>query len=234
VRRVAPEKLPYIVSLLLETASGVDPEFELGSEAADEILLIRALDLSNFKRDRSSGEENYNDDILAGESLGFREAIGPMLADIAAGIRNGSLRDAAKASSTELECARDDLLRIMECVPAFYKATKWIYGPKAFGLRFASWVSLKKPENISNIFLLIWVLLRRGSAETISSEKIYGLHAVTIEFAQNLVLLEKISTQYCHVHNWLKPRKLKKAFSDKTSFDEFLKKLRSSNFPVEI
>jgi hypothetical protein len=227
--RVSPGELPYILRLILETASGFDPQFVLGSAPADELSLIRALDLSVIKKDPVTEEQAYIDDMLAGKRFRFREAVGPVLADLAAGIQNASLVDAANASRTELECARDDL--IMEFVPELYRATKWIYGPKAFGLRFASWISVKRPERLLNIWLLLWVLLRRVSAEIISSDEINNLHSTTMEFARNLTLLKEISSQYSDRHNWLKPENLRKALSDKILFGEFVIKLRSSNFP---
>ena len=232
MRRVSLEKLPSVIRMILEVASGIAPEFEHGRIPADKHLLISAMDLSTLKLDPVSHLEDYEDDELTGERFRFREAIGPVLADIAAGFRSGSLGDAANASRFELERARDDVVQTMELVQELYRATQWIYGPKAFGLRFASWISRKRPESIMNISLLVWVLLRRVSTEIISSDEIKNLHLMIMSFTQNLRILEKLSREYGDVHDWLKPKYLKKAFSDKLHFDEFVVKLRSSQLPL--
>jgi hypothetical protein len=226
VGRVPLGELPSILRLILETASGLDPEFESGSTPADERLLIRAMDLSTVRTDLS-GETVYQDDRLAGKDMGLRQAFRPMLGDIAAAIRHGTLLDAANASRVELECARDDLTRIMEFAPVLYGATKWIYGEKALGLRFASWISRKTPEPLQRLYLLLWVLMRRVDAQIISSDEILSLHSMAMSIAKDFQKLENLSQNYGQRIEFLKPRYLKEVFADEALFSEFILNLKT-------
>ena len=232
IGRVSLGELPSVLRLILEAASGIEPEFEPGSAPEDERSLIRAMDLSTIKKDASSDEATFHDDKLAGRSLGLRRAVRPVLADIAAAIRHGTLRDAANASPIELEHARDDLKHTMALVPAFYGATKWIYGEKAFGLRFASWMCRKMPENILRLELLLWVLMRRAGADILNSAEIAQLHQITISLARSFLYLKQMSQQDGEFSKLLKPAHLKRVLSDEAIFESFIEKLKSSNLAL--
>lgn len=232
VGRISLGELPSVLRLILDVAGGIEPEFEPGHAPPDERLLIRAMDLSVVKTDPSSGEETYHDDKLAGQSLGLRGALKPMLADIAAAFRQWTLLDAASASQAELERARDDLTHVMALVPALYESTKWIYGKNALGLRFGSWLCRKVPEKVLRLFLLTWVLLRRVSKDILSPEDIAHLRNNTEELYNSLITFKYLSKQTDESAKLFQPGNLKRALSDKTLFEDFLEKVRAANLTV--
>ncbi len=236
-RRVSWQDLPTVIRILLDVASGAEPEHEPALQQsrrpADLDLLFNAMDLGNLKRDPATDQEDFVDDTISGHRLQLREAMPKVLQDIASGIRLGRLSVASAAPRAELEAARDDIRRAMEIGQALYQSTQWIYGETAFGLRFINWISRKAPPGILRSWILIWVNMRRADAELYSNEKIRELHFQATALVQMSQSLKALGEQGGELGKVLNPRNLKQVLSGKMSLEEFarlvqLAKLKSS------
>ena len=219
--RVPLAQLPIVLRVVFESASGIDPKYDTGAEPADQQIFVKATDLAKT-RINSQAEETEVDDKLAGQSLQFRQTIGRVLREIAEAMRTWALVDGANAPRAELEAARDDIRTIMEIVPAFYQATRWIYGEKAFGLRFMNWVATKSPKSLSRLYILIWVNMRRAGSNWLSSDEIRELQANVNYLSRLIDFLKILSVQSDDLAALLKPSNLKKVLSEQTPPNSFV------------
>jgi hypothetical protein len=232
VGRIELVELPTVIRIILETASGIEPEYEPAPQPdelpADQHLLFKAMDLGTLKVDRLNGDESFVDDQIGGHQLELRKAMPGVLRDIAAGIRNGTCVEAANASRSELETARDDIKCALDIAQALYQSTKWIYGETAFGLRFANWAASKAKPEYLRAFVLIWLQMRRAGGEFYSPAEIRLLHSQTMEMALDSQSLKALSVQEGELSKALNPKYLKMALTGKMPFEEFVRKVQSA------
>jgi hypothetical protein len=224
--RVRLAQIPSLLNITLEAASGIIPEYETQEIPENELIFIRATDLSYLRLEAGPRKQIYHDDTLLGNSLGLVGALKFILGDIARAFKYGSLCDAAAAPRQEIEQARDDLRCILQTAQALYQSTKWIYGRRAFGLGFADWMARKSPPNINRAMLLLWVLMRRSGADVLSSEEIRRLHIDTMSLADKFKRLEIVSKQDGPLGKFLRPSHLKRVFSGQLPFAEFERRIR--------
>lgn len=219
--RVTLAELPVVLRLVLEAASGISPEYEPGPSPADQQILVEATDLGKPRINPETGDSEYVDDKLAGHSFQFRQTIGPVLQQIAKGLGQGDLVEAAKAPRAELEAARDDIRRVMEMVPALYQSTKWIYGEKALGLRFMNWVATRSPKSILRLYVLIWVRLRRAGGDLLSSAEIDKLHERITHLSRMTDFLKHLFIQGGDLTILSKPINIRRVLSGELSPNSF-------------
>jgi hypothetical protein len=216
VGRISIAELPIVMGVILQTAGGIALEHVSGHESEDKRLLVRAMDLRASQSDQ-----------LAGQRFQFVKALGPVLADIAAAVRGGTLMQAAAATRAEIEAARDDLRRVMQIATTFYGATKWTYGPEAFGFRFADWIARKASPESLRLILLMWVQTRRADAAILSPEEIRSLHLNIMFISAQFEKLKLLYENDDRFKDILSPRHLKRVFSGKEPFEDFILKLES-------
>jgi hypothetical protein len=207
--RVPIDKLGPVLKLIIDAASGIEPDYEVpedgGRTPVDQSRAIAAFDFGR------SGK-----DALAGRHFNFIEALLPVLRDIARALKCGTLATAATAPREEIEATRNDLRRAFELPVILYQSMHWIYGDGALGLRFADWVARKLPPPIVRPIILIWVLMRRTGAEILTSAEIAELHVLAANMGRALLTLKWLFENEPQFESLLNPKRVKAVFSGKS------------------
>ena len=84
----------------------------------------------------------------------------------------GNFVRAADAPAGEIARARSDANNALAIGLDLYEASRWIYGPGAFGLRLAGWVARKAPDALLDSMTLLMFRLREVPGAILPSDKI--------------------------------------------------------------
>jgi hypothetical protein len=220
-RRLEPERLAGITGTLFEVATGRFMQFPsaIGNESRSEHQkeVIRAFD---FERSES--------DAILGKKLNLVSSLVPTLRDIAEALGRGTLTQELKESHAEIAQARDDVRNALRAGIAFYEASRWIYGPRAFGLRLAAWIAKKADRRMTTALTVAWIRLRKSRNDLLSSGEIADLARAAEKVRDDSLRLQ--SCQRCNkgLRKVLSPKRIKAAFVDQSSLDGFLKEIQSA------
>jgi hypothetical protein len=109
----------------------------VATKPAPEAAVIKAFYISNSERDE-----------ILGRKLNLLGVLPSALENTAIAFSMGNFAQAADASAEEIAKARDDARNTFQIGLSLYEAFEWIYGPEAFGLRFAAWFARKAPDAV--------------------------------------------------------------------------------------
>jgi hypothetical protein len=219
--RLEPERLAGIFGTLFEVATGRFTQFAspIGNESRSEHQndVIRAFDF----------ERSENDAILC-KKLNLVGSVVPTLRDIAEALEVGNLSQELEQSPAEIAQARDDVRNALRAGMAFYEATRWIYGPRAFGLRLIAWIAKKSDRRMTAALTVVWIRLRKSRNDLLSSGEIADLARSAEKIRDDACRLQ--SCQACNegLRKILSPKRIKAAFVDQPSLDRFLKEIQSA------
>lgn len=206
-----PEPVPHVVHN--RPGFGRDGVEE---EPTDATIAARALDISGGAHHQVMGQRIQLVDALSGT-----------LDDIAAALGAGSFADAAGAPRAEIDAARDDVRNALTIAYNLYQATAWIYGPRSFGLRLASWVAAKGGAQPKSFAVLAWVLLRRSGADLWPSGTIAETANLSARNAAPFLTLRHLWKTDRRLRKTLDPKRLRRAFSGEIPWPPVLAEIES-------
>jgi hypothetical protein len=231
--RLQRKHLPMVFRVLLTIATGEFEGFEpvtktdmklynqfddeISPRPDDENQTIKAFDF----------EQSEKDTIL-GQKLNLIGALGPTLRDISEAFRDQTLSEMLTASDAELFSARDDVRNAMRVGLELYDATWWIYGRKAFGLRFIAWIA-RKYDRVANATLIVGLIgLRKISSDLLPSSKIAELANQAEKQRDSSKKLEGLFLHDKRFSLVLSPKRLRRGFRDLISLRQLLREIEDA------
>jgi hypothetical protein len=199
-----------------------DPRTSEGIEAGeawrseDETLAIEALDLADSEKHE-----------IGGQRLNLLKTLLPVLHDIFRALKSGTLKEALKCSEAEIAVARNDVRNALRLAQALREALLWIYGPTAFGLRFAAWIACKIDQKTKFQLIPIWIKLRSVSDNLLASRYI-ALLADQAEDLRDLSRQLRALSQQKRFSSILFPRRLRKGFRDPATMTALLREIKAA------
>jgi hypothetical protein len=196
------------------------PEYYNGEipHAKDEIITFGAFDF-----------EQSETDTIEEKRLNFRRTVETVLRDLAKVFRGQTLSEMIQnISDDEIARARDDVRNAIRTGLDFYEATKWIYGPKGFGLRLIAWMAGHFDKTLGAMLVVLFVGLRKISTEILPSETIaaMAIEAAKIsEWSRQLKMLHDTDKRFEHVFS---PKRLRKGLQGKISMKRLLREIEAA------
>ncbi len=235
LRRIKNGELPILMRTLAETAVGRFDGFEppTGDNGnSDGEIAARAFDLeksqkASVKREIGAWPRNLTDLILDQQS-GFADALPVVLDDLSRAHASSALMEAIERSRPELLCARDDVRNVLQIATDMHDALKWIYGPKAFGLRLAAWLARHLSREKKAELILHFVLFRRMTTESLSSAEIQELATAAAVIRDQSLRIRYLGENDPRLKTLFAPRSLRRALQSRSGLETFVKKARDA------
>jgi hypothetical protein len=218
-RRLPVEELAIFLRIPTEIATGKFTGFEPsphGERSPDDTATIKALDFRDAEKH-----------AILGQQMNFAEVLPSALQYSATAFRAGLFFEAANAPTDEIALARDDVLNALKIGQSLYDGLKWIYGERAFGLRFVAWFARKAPDPLIDVLILPALRLRAIPGAILPSDQIAAM-------AKQALAAETVSHQLQQL--WLcdprykavlSPKRIRAAFNDKVSLERWQTEVRS-------
>jgi hypothetical protein len=223
--RTSVDNLPILLRVLGEVGTGAFEDFEAPRSRdeegnvwrpADETAVIGAFDLANA--------ESH---AVLEKRLNLVELLPSGLGQVSAALSMGNFVSAADAPAKEIARARDDANNALAIGLNLYEASRWIYGPGAFGLRLAAWIARKAPDALVDNMTLVMFRLRQVPGAILPSDKIAEMAGE----ARKLCLYSKRHEWYWlnepRFKKILDPKRIRSAFADEVALKRWQRELNA-------
>jgi len=201
---------------ILNVASGTFEQFSLSDASegknADKARTIEAMDLDASETD-----------TILGHRLNLVPELPNVFSAMSKALPGGGLSTVMTFPEQLVFRARDDVRNAFRIAVAHYDATKWIYGPAAFGLRLAAWIGRKQPDWLMPMIILGFAKLRQTSNQFMPSEQIAGLALQAEDNARLSVQLKSLAESDRQFRRVLSPKRIRAAFQDKPALARLIK-----------
>ena len=205
--RLGTEELASFFRVLLEIGTGEFVNFEHRAKdetrSPGEEATIKAFDFDKAESHK-----------ILGKNFNFIDVLPSALKNAAIAISMGNFARAADAPVEEIATARDDARNTFQIALSLFEAFEWIYGPEAFGLRFAAWFARKAPDAVIDGLVLGVLRLRAVPDAILPSEQIAEMakEALAVwKVSKRLEWLWRHDPRYKQVLN---PKRIRAAFAD--------------------
>jgi hypothetical protein len=151
--RLGTEELASFFRVVIEIGTGEFVNFEHRAKdetrSPGEEATIKAFDFDKAESHKILSKKFNSIDVLPSA-----------LNNAAIAMSMGNFTRAADAPVEEIATARDDARNTFQIALSLFEAFEWIYGPEAFGLRFAAWFARKAPDAVIDGLVLGVLRLR--------------------------------------------------------------------------
>ena len=221
VRRLDIEELKTCARVAIEIGLGQFEGFEIsvaGEERTfDKKVTIKALDIGASEKD-----------AILGEKLKLLDALPEVLKDLSTGFNTGVLANAANEPEATIAAARADAVNAFVIGVSLYETWSWVYGSRAFGLRFLHWVALKAPQVAMRVLLLALLRFRAVPGAMLSSEKIASMAKMAMQMRAASLQLKHLGETDPRFRDVLSPRRVRRAFVDQISLKQWRKEIKTA------
>jgi hypothetical protein len=228
-RRLNAGEMAACLRILAQVAGGKFSKFDDipdPKSLSDYEIVVSGLDMENagnYERG-PPGKTEPNPDTVFGKEMNFVQVLPEVMGAVARTLRRNKLSDALKLPLEELFAARDDVRGALAISRDFYKATKWIYGNRAFGMRLAAWLS-RSPTSQRALLVLGFALLKRSGHSFISSDQFAALARQAATARRDIARLRKIGETDPRLAPLITPKALRDSFSSTKEFEKFQQQL---------
>ena len=226
-RRLAAPEIAALLRVLTHVGAGEFSDFDdvpTPDELSEHEIVVSGLNMEQsgaYAGGPPRGSTPKPDQVF-GQSMNFIQVLPIIFRDMAKALRQYSLADAFNFPLDELLAARDDMRGALRVGEDFYEGTKWIYGNRAFGLRFAAWLSRAMAPRRA-LLVLGFALLKRTDHPFLGSDQIAELALQAQIAKRNSLRLKELAESDPRFTAVLNPQRIKSAFADEIA----LKRWRS-------
>jgi len=217
-RRLSGSDLAAHYGVLLSVATGGFQQFDLPGPnekvALDRTVTIEAMDIGASETDTALGHK-----------LLFVNALPHTLRAMAKAFETGSLSKIGQGPTQSIFAARDDARNALRAGLAFYDATAWIYGPRAFGLRMVAWIARKKSDWIMDILILGMAMLRQNSNELLSTTEIASLADKAEQTRHDSHQMRELGKTDARFREVFSPKRVRQGMRDQPSYNIWFKEV---------
>lgn len=213
--RLDHEELQSFLRVALDIATGEFEQFEAperdnrnNERSFDKAAFVSGLDIA------ASGTHS-----ILGQRLRLKEEIQNTLKALARAMRTNTFSDVARGREEIIFIARDDARNARRFGLALYEAYEWIYGRRAFGLRFAAWIAKKHPIRIIGIMVLMLAQLRQSSNDLLSSEEISRMADEAERVRDDSRQIEQLWKSDPRFRDVLAPKRMREGLRDQISLN---------------
>jgi len=183
-------------------------------EAFDRRATIDALDLRTSESDTALGQK-----------LKFTTVLSTVFQVMAKAFESGTLLDIAVGPAHAISSAREDVRNALRIAFALHKATAWIYGPRAFGLRLAAWIAKKQPPLLVDMMILGFAMLRRKSNQFYSSAEISDFANKAEQARCDSLRIRELGTSDPRFSRVFSPKRVRQGLRDMPSYNNWIKEV---------
>jgi hypothetical protein len=219
--RQSRQALATTLAPVIQVATGEFEHFSVSDAVTEGDDTEQALTIDAFNLEASKTDK------ILGHQLHLVRELPNMYRLIARALASGALSSVLRQPDHVIFHARDYVRNAFRIYVAQYEAVKWIYGPRAFGLRLGAWIGRKSPDWLMPLIILGFARLRQTTNEMLSSEEIASLAAQAEENARmssRIRAIAKADPKYRKVYS---PKRIRAAFLDKPAMDQWKREIEA-------
>lgn len=235
-RRINSWQISSLIRIFNEIGLGQFDKFDLpntSDDQSDKSLVIQALDLhdQNSNKNLEFGRKVTENGAVKrnhifGQTLELENALPATLSGLSQSFVSRNLQEHGICTNAELENARNDISNAFQIAKCLYEIMKPIFGNRAFGLRFAVWITDHATLSQKALWIACFALMRRHGANLKSSAEISELARNAIEMKNVAAEFNRVVQLNPKLNAFVTPKVLKHAFSSKTELEKFNDQLK--------
>jgi hypothetical protein len=219
--RLGTEELASFFRVLIEIGTGELVNFEHRAKdetrSPGEAAIIEAFDFDKAESHK-----------ILGKKFNFIDVLPLALNNAAIAMSMGNFARAADAPVEEIATARDDARNTFQIALSLFEAFEWIYGPEAFGLRFAAWFARKAPDALIDGLVLGVLRLRAVPDAILPSEQIAEMAKQAKEVRDSSKRLEHLWQHDPRYKRVLDPKRIRAAFADHIMLNRWKEEVKAA------